>query len=145
MSHPKLRQARDIIAAAEDETLPEPVRAVAIEAAKVMDRTGNVNGAHKMVEKAKQAHTPAAKALGALIDDTLTSTEPDWQITDAVDRYAAAVLKFLCLDPVAVANCRDAATVEKVGTVYDSIARWMTKFQAARPPQVGLRVIGGGK
>ncbi len=48
-------KAKAVVAASEDETLPEPVREVAREAVKKMDATGKVDPAFKVVKEAKEA------------------------------------------------------------------------------------------
>lgn len=53
MGRSSLAKAKTVVAAATDESLPEPVRAIAVEAVAEMDRTGKVDGAHKKVELAK--------------------------------------------------------------------------------------------
>lgn len=48
------RKAREVVEAAADETLPEPVRETAKAAVKQMDETGKVDGAYKAVKAAKE-------------------------------------------------------------------------------------------
>ena len=72
MSHPKLAEAREVIAAAEDPDLPEPVRAAAAEAVAEMDVTGNVHGAVRKVREAKKKVEAAEDA--AREDEALRQT-----------------------------------------------------------------------
>lgn len=142
MSHPKLTEARTVVATASDETLPEPVRVAARQAVEAMDRTGNVHGAKRMVDKAIEANKPELVALGKLIDETLPS---DWQLIDAGEKGVTAVRKFLCLDAELLAACSDAALVSDLADLIQSFARWGDRFTQAVPAPQGLRLVGGTK
>ena len=141
MSHPKLREAREVIAAAEDETLPEPVRKVAQEAVERMDATGNVHGAHKLVEKAKQDNTPVTQALNALIDSTL----PDgWPLIDRAEKGVLAIIRgLLSIDAAALSAVIDDSNRTSIEDAYQSFTRWITAFRQAAPARDGLRLVGG--
>lgn len=64
------RKAKAVVEAAEDESLPEPVREVAKEAVKTMDATGKVDPAFKAVKAAKD-------------------NAPAWSITDDIAKFRA--------------------------------------------------------
>lgn len=142
MSHPKLKQAREVVAAATDETLPDEVREVAKQAAAAMDRTGNVNGAHKMLTKAKEAAEPAAKALTALVDDAL----PDgWPLIDRAEKGITALIRgLLAVDAAELAAVASADLAAELADLRQSFDRWFTTFQKSIPAH-GLRLVGGRK
>lgn len=83
VSHATYEKAKAVVEAAEDKSLPEPVRGVAREAVKKMDATGKVDPAFKAVKEAKEA-PPERWEHGATSLPTVKENDPSDKDSDAL-------------------------------------------------------------
>lgn len=130
-------KAKAVVAAATDETLPEPVREAAREAAEAMDRTGRVDPAYQAVETAKVAE--AMRPLDELLDG-----DPDLEASSFMREATKALVRSHALWAFDAERFGVLATENEAQAVRDHVKgaqRWVERMDRARS---GLRVIEGG-
>jgi len=135
MSGPTYTKAKAVLEAAEDESLPDAARDVAVEARDEMNRTGKVDPAFKRVQKALEPPPPQDDAEMQRL-----------KLRAAVGRGVCRVSAFYSeFRPELVASSID---TEDEWDSYERVRRsmndWFDQLKALRPGP-GLRLMGGGQ
>lgn len=118
-----LRKIEAVVDAATDDSLPEPVRAVAAEAAAEMDATGNVDRAHKKVETAKKAAAKPAETPEAIAASGYRKA-----VSAEFSKARDGLLK---LKPERMAEVLDRDGIERAQHLTADLRRWCDDVDAA--------------
>jgi hypothetical protein len=140
-----LDKAEEIVDAAEDEDLPEPVRHAAAEARREMNETGKVDPAHRKVRQAKDREV-IRQATELAGDEAAAKAE---QLRANYSRlHYQFVTGLLALSPDHVAAAIDGTDMadtqwRMVGETRARAIEWFDSVLAARPKP--FAVIQGGR
>jgi len=122
-----------VIALAEDDTQPEPVRDVAREALNEMQNTGKVDGPFKRTEEAKQD-----SRLTELLGNDADVQRAKYR--QAFGKALGSFLEVLSFDPADVADALDAEQWHVLPMQIETVNQWWKNVVSHR---AGLKVVGG--
>lgn len=138
MGRSSYRKAAAVVSTVDDESQPEPVRLAAAEAVVEMDRSGNVDAAHRKVQQAKADAEP--DPLGEYLADDQNLADLNY-----LTRFTAALARsddFALFDAERIGLIADDDVMISLGHLAESAQRFQDIAKRARS---GLRSIAGGQ